>query len=402
MAAPLNILIVATKPPWPPVDGGRVVVLNTVDALAAAGHRITLVAPVDPAADHRATRDALAAHCRAELVPARVPGMRTVVLSALLRGRPLTVERHQLRAVAERVRQLAAAQTFDAVQAEQLQAIAQAQPAAALGVPLVYRAHNRESVLWSYAASLGRAPARALLRWEARRLATYEGATVRRAAATIVLTELDAEPLRRAAGRGPRIERVPVPFAPHEAASDVPLAGHPAVVTLASPSWLPSRETALRVAREWWPAVRRRVPGAVLHCFGGVDGGPLDGVEWHSAPADSALAFAAGAVVAIPERHPTGIPVKGLEAWARGLPLIGSSQTAAALEATAGEELLVADEPEAFAAGLERLAFDPELRRRIVNGGRARLLSLHDPARVAEQLEAIYRSLDRALRGSHP
>ena len=393
MAAPLNILIVATKPPWPPVDGGRVVVLNTVDALAAAGHRITLVAPVDPAADHGAAQDALAGRCRAELVPVLPPGMRAAALSALLRGRPLTVERHRLRAVTERVRRLIASEHFDLVQAEQLQAVAQAAPAAALGVPLIYRAHNIESVLWSFAASFGRSPARALLRWEARRLAGFERSTVRSVAATVVLTELDAAPLREAAGRGARIERVPVPFAPQIAASDVPLAGHPAVVTLASPSWLPSRETALRVARQWWPAVRRRVPGAVLHCFGGVDGGPLDGVEWHPAPADSALAFASGAVVAIPERHPTGVPVKGLEAWARGLPLIGSSQTAAALEAAAGEELVVADDPEAFAAGLEQLSSDAALRRRVVSGGRARLRSHHDPVAVAEQLEAIYRTL---------
>jgi glycosyltransferase involved in cell wall biosynthesis len=279
------------------------------------------------------------------------------------------------------------------VQAEQLQAVAQAAPAAALGVPLIYRAHNIESVLWSFAASFGRTPAGTLLRLEARRLAGFERSTVRSVAATVVLTELDAAPLREAAGREARIERVPVPFAPQIAASDVPLAGHPAVVTLASPSWLPSRETALRVARQWWPAVRRRVPGAVLHCFGGVDGGPLDGVEWHPAPADSALAFASGAVVAIPERHPTGIPVKGLEAWARGLPLIGSSQTAAALEAAAGDELVVADDPEAFAAGLEQLSSDAALRARLVAGGRARLRALHDPARVAEQLEAIYRTV---------
>ena len=393
MAAPLNILIVATKPPWPPVDGGRVVVLNTVDALAAAGHRITLVAPVDPAADHGAARDALAGRCRAELVPVLPPRMRAAALSALLRGRPLTVERHRLRAVADRVRRLTASERFDVVQAEQLQAVAQAAPAVARGIPLIYRAHNIESVLWSFAASFGRAPARALLRWEARRLAGFERSTVRSVAATVVLTELDAAPLREAAGRGARIERVPVPFAPQIAASDVPLAGHPAVVTLASPSWLPSRSTALRVAHQWWPAVRRRVPGAVLHCFGGVDGGPLDGVEWHPAPADSALAFAAGAVVAIPERHPTGIPVKGLEAWARGLPLIGSSQTAAALEAAAGEELVVVDDPEGFAAGLEQLSCDAALRRRVVVGGRARLRSHHDPAAVAEQLEAIYRTL---------
>lgn len=402
MAGRLNVLIVATKPPWPPVDGGRLVILNTVDALAAAGHRVTLVAPVDPAADYAAALGALACRCRAELVPVRLPGVRAAALSSMVRGRPLTAERHRLRAVAERVRRLAAAEAFDVVQAEQLQAVAQASPAMASGVPLVYRAHNIESVLWTYAALFARPFERILLRREARRLAAFERATIRRAAATVVLTELDAVPLRRSVGPGPAIERVPVPFAAEMAPSGVPLPGHPALVTLASPTWPPSRETALQVARQWWPAIRRRLPDAVLHVFGGVDGGPLDGVEWHPAPADSALAFATGAVVAIPARHPTGIPVKGLEAWARGLPLIGSAQTAEALEAVAGRELIVADDPEGFAASLQQLASDPALRARVVEGGRARLRALHDPAEVAEQLTALYRSLDRAPRGSHP
>jgi glycosyltransferase involved in cell wall biosynthesis len=402
MTSPLSILIVATKSPWPPVDGGRVVVLNTIDALAAAGHQVTLVAPVDPEADHAAARAALATRCRPELVAARPLGTVAAALSALLHRRPLTIERHRLRAVGARVRELAAAETFDVVQAEQLQAVAQAAPAVAAGAPLVHRAHNLESVLWTYAASFARPFERALLRREARSLAAFERATVARCAATVALTELDAAPLRAAAGPGPRIERVPVPFALELPPSRTPLAGQPAVLTLASPTWLPSRETASRIARVWWPEVRRRLPGAVLHVFGGVDGDARDGVEWHPAPADSAAAFASGAVVAIPERHPTGVPVKGLEAWARGLPLIGSAGTAAALEAEAGREIVVADDPEGLAAALERLASDPELRSRVVDGGRARLRAMHDPARVAAQLEAIYRSLDRACRGSHP
>jgi len=391
MADQLSILIVATKPPWPPVDGGRVVVLNTVDALATAGHRVTLVAPVDPAADAAAAREALAGRCRAELVPARTRAVRAAALSSLLRGSPFTVERHRIEEVAERVRQLVAAERFDVVQAEQAQAVAQAAPAVGTGVPLVYRAHNIESALWTYAAPFARPLARALLRREARRMAAVERAAVLGAAVTIVLTVLDAAPLRRSVGPGPRIKRVPVPFAAQLPSSDVTLAGRPAVVTLASPSWMPSRETALQVAAQWWPSVRRRLPEAILHCFGGVEGGPLDGVEWHPAPPDSAVAFPSGALLAIPARHPTGVPVKALEAWARGLPVIASSETAAALEATAGRELAVADGPEAFAACLEQLVADPSLRARLVEGGRARLRSRHDPVAVAGRLAEIYR-----------
>ena len=45
----MRILWVATKSPWPPVDGGRLLLWETLGALAAAGHDVTLVAPAPPA-----------------------------------------------------------------------------------------------------------------------------------------------------------------------------------------------------------------------------------------------------------------------------------------------------------------------------------------------------------------
>ena len=73
MSDPLKILMVATKAPWPPVDGGRVVVLETLKALSSAGHSVTLVTPVDPDGDVAEGRTALAEFCAPELIPVR-PG----------------------------------------------------------------------------------------------------------------------------------------------------------------------------------------------------------------------------------------------------------------------------------------------------------------------------------------
>ena len=66
----LNVLLVATKAPWPPVDGGRLLLLNTLAGLTDAGHRATLVAPVDPARfDLREVGEALAAWCEPRRTP---------------------------------------------------------------------------------------------------------------------------------------------------------------------------------------------------------------------------------------------------------------------------------------------------------------------------------------------
>ncbi len=393
MNDPLKILIVATKPPWPPVDGGRVVVFETLNALSSAGHSVTLVTPVDPIADIPGTRAELAKYCTPELVPARPRSASAGMAVSLLSGRPVTIVRHQLPEIRRRVAELVAADRFDVVQAEQLQAVAQTEPAQRRSIPVVYRAHNVESTLWSYAASFGQPLTSAALRREARRLVEWEGRVLRRVTATVALTEIDVDPLRRAAGDQSPIHVIPVPFQTELTTGEVPLAGDPAVVTLASPTWLPSRETVRLIASVWWPEVRRQLPDATLHVFGGVSAEDRDGVQWHGAPGDSVEAFAAGAVMAIPTRHPTGVPVKALEAWARGVPLVVSSETAAALGTTDGEGVAVADGPAALAAALARIQQEPHFRQKLVDGGRSLLASRHDPVRIAAALAELYREI---------
>ncbi|HEX5759641.1 MAG TPA: hypothetical protein VF121_10635, partial [Thermoanaerobaculia bacterium] len=63
--------MIATKAPWPPVDGGRRLLWNTLEGLAAEGVRAALVAPVDPARfDLAAVAAALAPVCEPHLVRA--------------------------------------------------------------------------------------------------------------------------------------------------------------------------------------------------------------------------------------------------------------------------------------------------------------------------------------------
>ena len=56
-----------TEPPWPPADGGRLVAANTIEALAAAGHEVVVVAP---ALGEAAVTD-LPSGIRLHAVPAR-------------------------------------------------------------------------------------------------------------------------------------------------------------------------------------------------------------------------------------------------------------------------------------------------------------------------------------------
>ncbi len=399
----MRVLWIATKPPLPPVDGGRLVQKLTLEALAARGVEVTLVAPLFPGFDQAALERDLSTFCEPHLVPVEHRSLWRSLAAARPGGLPLAVARHAHPAVARRVAALVVARAtsdrpFDLVHAEQLHALPQARPAAEAGLPVVLRAQNVESDLWRAAADLlagsALAPRALVARLEARRLARWEGRAVRQAAQTVALTRPDARRLEELAGRaGKRVEVVPAPFPAELPAGPRPLPGQPAVVILGSAGWAPNRDAERFMVEDVWPVVRRRLPGAVLHLFGnggGAGESETDGVERHPAPEDSAEAFAPGSVLAVPLRVASGVRMKILEAWARGVPVVATPQAAAGLGAEDGRELLVAADAEGFASALSRFAAGPELGGSLVTAARRRLAEHHAPAEVARALMAIY------------
>lgn len=395
----MRLLWIATKPPAPPVDGGRLVALLTLQALAGERVEIVLVAPVapeTPEAEVARIEAVLAPFCRAHLVPAKPRPATLTALGTLLGGAPYSIARHALPEVRAEVARRLAAESFDAVHAEQLQTFPQAEPAFAAGVPVVLRAQNVESDLWRATAGLHPWAGRWLAR-EAGRLARFEGEAVRRSAATIALTASDAERLRRLAGGSARVEVVPPPFPAELPAADTPLPGEPALVLLGSGGWLPNRDGTRWFLEEVWPTVRARTPGVRLHLFAGTGERPVElpaGVEPHPPPDDSRDAFAPGSILVVPLRIASGIRMKILEAWARGVPVIATPEAAAGLGAEDGRELLVAQTPEEWAAAVARLR-EPAGREARVSGGRRTLAERHAPAGAAAGLADLYRGAAR-------
>lgn len=391
----VHILWVATKPPWPPRDGGRLVAALTLEALRAAGHEATVVAPVDPReADGAAAAARRAGWERLLLVPARPLALPLAALGGALGGLPITVRRHALAPVRARVDRLLAEERFDVAHAEQPQALGQLSGAERLGLPVVLRAHNLESELWRELART-RPVLGLLLRREAARLAAWEGGAVRRAAATVALTARDASRLGELAGAAPRVHHVPAPFPARLPAADA-LAGSPAVVLLGGRGWRPTREGARWLVERAWPRVRAELPGAVLHVFG-LPGPSAPGLVAHPEPAESGDAFARGAALVVPLRVASGVRMKILEAWARGLPVVATPQAAQGLDAVDGRDLLVAGEAAGLARALRRVHEEPGLADRLVAAGHERLAAGHDPATVAARLAQVYASTVRAV-----
>lgn len=397
----LRILWIGTKPPLPAVDGGRLVALNTLRALAEAGHEVVFVSPSEgDAAAATAVREGMREFCEPVLTPPRRRPWLDESARILFGPQPVTIRRHLRAKVYAAVAGRLATGRFDVVHCEQLHAVAQAAPAFALGVPVVLRQHNVESDLWRQLAD--ELPWKMKLLWplirlEAARVRRYEAWAMRRVALTLAITARDAERLAslasRAGNAGPaaRVRCVRAPFAPQLPAASDGLAGEPAVVLFGNERWLPNRLQAERFVAEVWPRVRAALPGARLHLFTGRSraGGP--GIDLHSPPSESREAFAPGSVLVVPLRVGSGVRMKILEAWARGVPVVASPAAAAGLDIEDGRELLLAADGDGFARAIGRLLVEPDLAPGLIERGRRALAARHAPAAIAGELAAAYR-----------
>jgi hypothetical protein len=394
MRSSLRILFVGTKPAFPPFDGGRLLMWNTIVQLAARGHRITFVAP-DLSLDHRESEDHLSQHCEAvHLVSARTGFFTPSLIGAAMTGKPVSIIRHSHRAVRKLITEEIIRKTYDVIHAEQVHSLVNL-PRSGNLPPVVLRAQNVESQLWRMVAGIKPRVAW-LARREARRMSAHEADALSRSATTIALTANDGDILGGAMGMAVRrIRVIPPPFPSLLPKAEEPLEGDPAIVLVAG-SWLPNWDSTRWFLASIWDEIRRLSPAAKLHVFGSRAPRNATAVRWQNMAEESISLFRPGGILVVPLRIASGIRMKILEAWARGVPVVATPEAVCGLDGTDGKEFLLARNGPEFAAAIQRLRQRPEIRKELVAGGRSALATRFEPNLVASMLEEAY--LEAAAR----
>jgi glycosyltransferase involved in cell wall biosynthesis len=98
------------------------------------------------------------------------------------------------------------------------------------------------------------------------------------------------------------------------------------------------------------------------------------------------------AVMVVPVRAGGGMRVKILNALAEGIPIVSTTLGYEGIEMTPGQDILVGDTPEAFAAQVLRALNDPDLGRQLAANGRRLVEEKYDYRMACRPLlEEIYR-----------
>lgn len=373
----MRILQLTPRVPWPPHDGGRVVMLQCARALANSGAEIHVLS-LNPV-KHRSDP----ARARAELAPISLdaididtaPGLRTAATAAR-KGIPLLVARFFSRAFDGALRSALRTGRFDVVQIESpfllpyLDTIRSESDAV-----VVLRTLNVEFRIWEQLAANEHRPwmrlakrtiARSMRRWEVAHLNTCD--------AVLAITESDARVFRTLGCTRP-IRVVPGAVERVEDGHEVDPG---TFYFLGSLDYRPNQEAAMWIARELYPRLQARNSVAKIHVAGSRPSQTLRtafasaGISLKADVPDApAFARSMSSMIA-PLFSGGGMRLKIVEAMALGKAVIATPLAAAGLDVEDGKHIIFADDADAFVTAVEKLTADPSLARNI--GERAREL----------------------------
>jgi polysaccharide biosynthesis protein PslH len=171
-----------------------------------------------------------------------------------------------------------------------------------------------------------------------------------------------------------------------------------AVVYFGLLSTVPNIDGVIHFVQDIWPRIAAAHPEAHCKIIGGRPppsllalAGPR--VELTGFVPDLRPHLAAAAAVVVPLRLGGGTRLKIVEAMAMGKAIVSTTLGAEGIEAVPGRDLLVEDQPAAFADAVSRLLAEPGLAARIGQSARRVAVERYGWREAAQALEGFYRRI---------
>jgi glycosyltransferase involved in cell wall biosynthesis len=322
-------------------------------------------------------------------------GKRLSQSYALVSGRPFAVHMVGSRQMQGAIERVCAQGAFDLIQVE---SCTMAQFRFPAGIPVVVDEHNIESELRRRLMTGERSALRRLYnRLEFLRFRAFERSVWRRADGCVVTSEREVDEVARSAPQT-RIAVVPNGVDPERfAPSDAPVDGD-VVVFNGTFDYRPNADAAEFLVDQVWPRVLERRPGSRLQLVGRMPEDrrrrlTMPGIEILGEVDEVQPYLARAGVVAVPIRMGGGTRLKVVEALAMGKAIVSTAVGCEGIAVRDDGHLIVADDPEAFAARIVELLDDPVRREQLGRAGRDLIEERYSWGAACEQLDALYGDL---------
>lgn len=276
--------------------------------------------------------------------------------------------------------------------------------ALALPAPKVVDIADAISLHYEYAARNTAFPWRLFFQLQKGRVLRWEGKAISMFDRALVHTPEDRQWLASAYPESPRkivISEMGVSdeFTSRPVQSGGAEPARPMVAFIGKMNYRPNEDAAVFFARDVFPKIRQKVPGAVFEVIGAfptrriLDLARAPGVTVTGYVEDVAERLARATVCVAPMRFAGGMQNKVLQPMALGVPVVATPIAVRGIGGQDGQHYVTAADSAEIAAAVTRLLTDPERRREIGEAGRSLILERFtwDPIgeRLLDELDSL-------------
>lgn len=408
----MKILVILPRIPFPPHDGGAITMWQTLLRLRQMGHYVCVVAinasrhPVDPQILHEISDKFYAVDVDTRIRP--LSALRSLLIPSepVRTSLPRTsywLERFIDKKVFETVAEILQHESYDILQCESLftlwYGVALREKLGDLVPPTVLHSHNVEyRIMESLAREASRPWYERLYRGHLAHITRrFEEEICRRIDGATVVSHEEVMWFWKHAPGVP-VESIPPGVTLEDMDVAVECQPH-SIGILGSLEWQPNVTGIVWFVNKVLPLIRQKLPTVTLHIAGRNPVPEIrdlhDGtsVVVHGEVASATMFRRQFAISIVPLFSGSGIRIKILESMGVGRPIVSTTIGAEGLGTTDGVNLLIADDPQAFADSCVELLTNEELYARLTTAAYEFVDKKYSWKTSMNQLVSFYESL---------
>lgn len=395
----MRILLICNKPPYPTRDGGSLAMYSMIRGLLNAGHDVKVLAVTAPKFGVQLTDipDDFLKLTGLELINTDLSVKPLPALLCLLQGESYQVKRFYNKEFVAKLKEILS-EGIDIVQFETVF------PAVYLKVvkkyssaKVVLRAHNIEHQIWDQLAAN---ETNTIKKWYLKKvtesLKRFETKIFSQVDGIAAITDRDRAYIELQTCRIPLIS---VPFGIDVPAYPLNQEIQPltSLFHIAAMNWRPNEEGLKWFLEKVWPIVRKKTRVKLVLAGKNmprwVYSYSSDYLIIEGEVPDSWEFIQQNGIMIVPLLSGSGVRIKIIEGMLAGKPIVSTAKGASGIECTHNQNILIADEPEEFAAALIQCIDKPETAQHLGEKAREFILSHHNNNTIIPRLTEFYKEL---------
>ncbi len=396
----LKILFICNKSPWPAKEGGPIAMSNLINGLITAGNKIKVLAVnsdkyyvnvSDIPAAYRIKTDIKFVHINLNVKA--IPAFLN-----LFSQQSYHVQRFISKTFEDKLIEILLKENFDIVQMETLFMAPYIDVIRKYSrAKILLRSHNIEHLIWKRMYRTCKNPLKKFyLHHLFVTLEKYEKTILNHFDGILPITEKDAGFFKYHSHKpvktipfGVNIENYPV--------QDSPPVEH-ALFHIGAMNWKPNEEGIRWFLKNVWPRIHPQFPDLKLYLAGRAMPLRLLGLKQKNVSVlgevPDARAFILSKSIAIaPLFSGSGVRIKIIESMSLGKTVISTKTGAEGIDYTDGENIIIADTADEFAAAIVRLYKNQDEAVRIGKNARRLIEEKHENQKIIQQLQAFYQEI---------